>query len=79
MKSPFSVPGQGQGQGMKLDRYEWKKLLLDASPGRSEPAEYRVPEYRVSRLRPSASFFVVFCALLFRDTSEITLGQPVEA
>lgn len=47
---------------MKLDRYEWKKLLLDASPGRSEPAEYRVPstEYRVSRLRPSASFFCRF-------------------
>lgn len=36
----------------------------------------RVPstEYRVSRLRPSASFFCRFCALLFRVTSEITLG-----
>lgn len=76
MKSPFSVPGQGQGQGqgMKLDRYEWKKLLLDASPGRSEPAEYRVPSTRVSRLRPSASFF---CRFLRASISCTNFGDHV--
>lgn len=63
---------------MKLDRYEWKKLLLDASPGRSEPAEYRVPSKSPSTFC-KLFFGVVFCALLFRVTSEITLGQPVEA